>query len=374
MFEKKIIHNIVFDFALIENLLDLNNFLSLINDKSIIAIDTEFTRRTTYYPILSIVQIALKNADNSKIIVIIDAVLCNDLSGLIDKISNPKIIKILHSSVQDLQLFFQISNKLPQNIVDTQIMANFCEKVFNIGYSNLIKEIFKIEICKKMQISNWQQRPLTKNQIDYALVDVIFLHEIYENFLTIIKKNNQEAWLEEEMNDFIKKSLIENNKNLIKHFSIRGKSKKQIAQLNNLAILRDQLAQRQNVPREHLITNENLEKIVENSVNFDFNKLNLKNIFVEEIKNSLKIENNIVDNDEEFLINEHHKKIINQIKSITAKIAQKYKIKEQFLLNSNQIKKILKLGIIKGEINNWRYKILGNEIENILKKYENNCS
>jgi len=368
MFQKKIIHNIVFDFALIENLADLNNFLNLIKEKSIIAIDTEFTRRTTYYPILSIIQIALKNPDDSKILVIIDAVRCADLSGLIDKISNSEITKILHSSSQDLQIFFQISKKLPQNIVDTQIMANFCEKDFNIGYSTLTKEIFGIEICKKMQISNWQQRPLNKNQIDYALIDVFFLHEIYENFLTIIKKNNQEIWFEEEMKDFIEKTLIKENKNLMRNFSVRGKSKKQISQLNNLVMLREDLAQRQNVPREHLISNENLEKIVENPENFDFNKLNLKNIFVEEIKNSLKIDNNFIDNDEEFFMNENHKKILNQIKSITAKIAQKYKIKEQFLLNSNQIKKILKLGVVKGEINNWRYKILGNEIENIIKK------
>ena len=66
------------------------------------------------------------------------------------------------------------------------LLSNFCEKNFNVGYASLVKEIFNIEISKEMQISNWQQRPLSKNQIDYALVDVIFLHEIYENFLKSI--------------------------------------------------------------------------------------------------------------------------------------------------------------------------------------------
>jgi ribonuclease D len=67
MFKKKIIHNIVFEFALIENQQDLNNFLELIKEGSVIAIDTEFTRRTTYYPILSTIQISLKKLDDSKI-------------------------------------------------------------------------------------------------------------------------------------------------------------------------------------------------------------------------------------------------------------------------------------------------------------------
>jgi len=372
--QKKIIHNLVFDFALLENQLDLNNFLGLIKDGSVIAIDTEFTRRTTYYPILSTIQIALKNSDNSKIAVIVDVLRCQDLSGLITKINNPKITKILHSSTQDLQIFYQISKNYPQNICDTQIMANFCQKDFNIGYSTLVKEIFAIEISKEMQISNWQQRPLNKNQIDYALVDVIFLHEVYENFLKFLQQNNQFSWFEEEMKDFVNKSLDENSKNLMRQISTRGKSKKQIAQLNNLVLLREKFAQIQNIPREHLLKNEDLERIVDDPENFNFWKINLKNIFIDEIKKALKIDENFVDNNEDLFMNENRKKIVNQIKSITSKFAQKYKIKEQFLLSSNQIKKIVQHNEVKGEMSLWRYEILGKEIENIIEKYENNCS
>ena len=374
MLQKKIIHNLVFDFALLENQLDLNNFLGLIKDGAVIAIDTEFTRRTTYYPILSTIQIALKKSDNSKIAVIVDVLRCQDLSGLITKINNPKITKILHSSTQDLQIFYQISKNYPQNICDTQIMANFCQKDFNIGYSTLVKEIFAIEISKEMQISNWQQRPLNKNQIDYALVDVIFLHEVYENFLKFLQQNNQFSWFEEEMKDFVNKSLDENSKNLMRQISTRGKSKKQIAQLNNLVLLREKFAQIQNIPREHLLKNEDLERIVDDPENFNFWKINLKNIFIDEIKKALKIDENFVDNNEDLFMNENHKKIVNQIKSITSKFAQKYKIKEQFLLSSNQIKKIVQHNEVKGEMSLWRYEILGKEIENIIEKYENNCS
>jgi ribonuclease D len=374
MFQKKNIHNLVFDFALIANQQDLNNFSDLIADDSIIALDTEFTRRTTYYPILSTIQVALKNLDGSKIIVIIDALQSIDLTDFINKINNPKIVKILHSPLQDLQIFYQISKKYPKNICDTQMMANFCEKDFNVGYSSLVKEIFNIEICKDMQISNWQNRPLNSSQIDYALVDVIFLHEIYENFLEFLKKRQQIEWFKEEMVDFINKSLDENNKNLMRHFSTRGKSKQQISYLNNLVLLREKFAQIQNVPREHLLKNEDVEKIAENFQDFDFSKINLKNIFVEEVKKALTINENFLDNNEDFFMNDNHKEIANQIKSLIAKKKKKYKIKEQFLLSSTQIKNIVKVNKIKGEVNNWRYEILGKEIENLLKKYENNCS
>jgi ribonuclease D len=374
MFQKKNIHNLVFDFALIANQQDLNNFSDLITDDAIIALDTEFTRRTTYYPILSTIQVALKNLDGSKIIVIIDALQSIDLTDFINKINNPKIVKILHSPLQDLQIFYQISKKYPKNICDTQMMANFCEKDFNIGYSSLVKEIFNIEICKNMQISNWQNRPLNSSQIDYALVDVIFLHEIYENFLEFLKKRHQVEWFKEEMVDFINKSLDENYKNLMRHFSTRGKSKQQISKLINLVLLREKFAQIQNIPREHLLKNEDVEKIAENFQDFDFNKINLKNIFVEEIKKALTIKENFLDINEDFFMNDKLKEIANQIKSLTTKIAKKYKIKEQFLLSSAQIKNIARVNKIKGEVNNWRYEILAKEIENLLKKYENNCS
>ena len=82
------------------------------------------------YPILSTIQVALKNLDGSKIIVIIDALQSIDLTDFINKINNPKIVKILHSPLQDLQIFYQISKKYPKNIYDTQMMANFCEKDF----------------------------------------------------------------------------------------------------------------------------------------------------------------------------------------------------------------------------------------------------
>ena len=153
----------------------------------------------------------------------------------------------------------------------------------------------------------------------------------------------------------------------MRHFSTRGKSKQQISKLNNLVLLREKFAQIQNVPREHLLKNEDVEKIAENFQDFDFNKINLKNIFVEEIKKALTINENFLDNNEDFFMNDNHKEIANQIKSLIAKIAKKYKIKEQFLLSSTQIKNIVKVNKIKDEVNNWRYEILGKEIENLLK-------
>jgi len=376
MFIKKTLYNCEFEFLLIENIEQLNFFCDQINSNDILAIDTEFTRKSTYYPILSTIQIALKQPAKLKKLVLIDVIKCSNISKIINIINKPQITKIFHCSLQDLQIFYNISKQFPKNICDTQIMANFCQEPSNIGYSNLVKNLFSVEICKKMQNSDWQSRPLNQSQIDYAMVDVLFLHEIYENFLQILNSRKQFDWFVEEMNDYIDKILSDNSPNLIKSFQISKLDKLEINRLNKLIILREKFAQIYNLPREHLLKNLDLLNIAKFDKN-NFNEENLpqylskefKKIIGEEIANNdilpsieLPIKLNLID-----------KKNIDKIKSLIAKISKKIQFNEQFLLNNNQIKNIVINNNVKNSINGWRYQIFGNQIEQIIfNQHENN--
>ena len=149
---------------------DNYKLIELIEDikrSSIIALDTEFSRSETYYPVLSIIQVAVK-INNEKKIFIIDCLCDLDLSEFLALIGDEKIIKILHSSLQDLQIFYLKYPIEPKAIIDTQILANFCGCGANVGYGNLVEKIFEVVIDKKLQRSDWCRRPLTKSQLDYA--------------------------------------------------------------------------------------------------------------------------------------------------------------------------------------------------------------
>ncbi|NBX52415.1 MAG: ribonuclease D [Proteobacteria bacterium] len=375
-FTIKKIHEIDFDFCLIEDLASLKNFVQLISDDDVVALDTEFTRRSTYYPILSTIQIALKKPNNKKILALIDVIKCPVIEDIIFVLNHPKIIKILHASSQDLQIFYRISNSVAQNIFDTQIMANFCQEMTNMGYSNLVKKVVNVEICKKMQSSDWQLRPLSTAQIDYALIDVIFLHEIYDFFTKKLFQNQSFEWFCEEMKDFIKKTLSDNSKNLIYSFNLARLSHKQISQLNKLVIIREKFAQIYDLPREHLISNKNLEFIAFNFPNINFANYKLPHDFTDEVMKSLALE---VDNYQINIpkkLSADDKNSIAKIKSLVAKTAKKYGLNEQFLLNNNQIKNIVtanNIEQIKYLISHWRFNLLGNDINQILiKNYENN--
>ena len=156
--------------------------VGLIKEAGVVALDTEFTRQTTYYPILSIIQVAVKVSPKKKESFIVDCMTDINLTDLFAVIADPKIIKILHSCAQDLQIFHRKSSLLPQSIVDTQLMANFCGYGFNIGYSALVDRICDWQLDKEQQRSDWQSRPLSAKQIEYALLDVFFWKKFTKNF------------------------------------------------------------------------------------------------------------------------------------------------------------------------------------------------
>ena len=127
---------------------DNYKLIELIEDikrSSIIALDTEFSRSETYYPVLSIIQVAVK-INNEKKIFIIDCLCDLDLGEFLALIGDEKIIKILHSSLQDLQIFYLKYPIEPKAIIDTQILANFCGCGANVGYGNLVEKIFEVVI------------------------------------------------------------------------------------------------------------------------------------------------------------------------------------------------------------------------------------
>jgi ribonuclease D len=345
----------------------LQPVIKLIKAAKIFAMDTEFTRETTYYPILSIIQIAVKNAQGAKESFIIDCLCDLDLSELFAIIADPKIIKILHSSAQDLQIFHHKSNQLPQGIVDTQVMANFCDLGFSVGYSGLVETLFNQQLDKKQQRSNWQLRPLSQKQVEYALLDVFFLEEIYEKFLEIITQNQRLGWFLEEMQNFINKNLLKSDDSLSKNFAFRGKSESQIVKIKNLILWREIWARKIDVPRQHFIKDEMLERIAlgqEVTKNFTAEMQGEINKILD-AKEELFVE---IDSEKrEMPMTSKQKEKFAEAKILLAKIAAQKKFQEQFLITSSDLKKIICEKKISNKIvAGWRYQVFGEELKQLI--------
>ena len=351
---------------------DLESLIVKIKKRKIIAIDTEFTRRTTYYSILSIVQIAIKNSNGKQELFIID---CQAPGLKIDQfleiISDKNIIKIIHSCDQDLQIFYNQSNKFPAAIFDTQIMANFCGFGFNVGYSSLVEKIFNKTLDKKQQISDWQKRPLSKKQINYALLDVVFLEEIYEKFLTDISGKFSLKCYEEEAQKYIQKYLQKDNSNIIKNFNLRGKTRDEIIKLTKFIDWREDKARKVNVPRRHFMSDAALEEFAIGKLSGQNLGRHLTNKDLEEAKNLFHkklndSEKNSINN-KRLAMNSGQKKSYNDAKKLIAKISLENNLSEQFLITSLDLKKaICDDDNFEKIISGWRYEIFGKELKKLI--------
>ncbi len=220
-----------------------------------IALDTEFLREKTYYPKFCLLQIAAPGW-----VACVDPLAIADLSPLFAAIYAPNITKVFHSCRQDLEIFYQITGRIPSPIFDTQIAAPLLGFQENPGYAMLVSSFLNINLSKAHTRTDWSARPLSQDQIQYAADDVIYLCEIYSKMCEQLENLGRLNWLDSDfalLNDPELYQLSPENA----WFKIRGKNKltgKQLSILQTLSEWREYTAQTENKPRNWLFPDDML--------------------------------------------------------------------------------------------------------------------
>ena len=113
-------------------------------------------------------------------------------------LENEKIKKIFHFGRADLSFLRQHLSINVRNIFDTKIASKICRKfTSNHGLKDLSKDLIGIKLDKEMQTSDWGKEEYTKEQIQYAASDVLYLHKIKEELEKILKRENKNEIAEE---------------------------------------------------------------------------------------------------------------------------------------------------------------------------------
>jgi len=107
-------------------------------------------------------------------------------------LENEKIKKIFHFGRADLGFLKQHLSINVRNIFDTKIASKICRKfTSNHGLKDLSKDLIGIKLDKEMQTSDWGKEEYTKEQIQYAANDVLYLHKIKGELEKILKKEKK---------------------------------------------------------------------------------------------------------------------------------------------------------------------------------------
>ncbi len=235
-----------------EKLLSLCQQLS---KSDFLALDTEFIRQSTYYPILALLQIC-----DGQEVAIIDPIAIRDLSPLMPILYNKEITKVFHSARQDMEIFYYLNQSVPQPIFDTQIAAAVLGYGEQIGYAPLVQQLLDIDLDKSQTRTDWLKRPLSKKQMDYAVNDVLYLAQVYPLQKKKLDDLGRSHWLDKDFQHLASNaSYCPTPETMWKKIKGSTRLKKQnLAILKNIAAFREQLAIKQNRPRRRVISDDTL--------------------------------------------------------------------------------------------------------------------
>ena len=233
-------------------------FLAELASSPYLALDTEFLRDQTYYPKLCLIQVAAPGME-----AIIDPLAPGiDLKPFYDLIARPDIVKVLHASRQDIEIFYLQGGVLPDPLFDSQIAAMVCGFGDAASYETLARKIAKVEIDKSARFTDWSHRPLSKRQLEYALADVTHLRVIYEWLKARLEKTGRSVWVAEEVAALQDPALYKlEPESAWKRLKPRTSNKKFLAVLASLAAWREREAQARDIPRGRVLKDEALTEI-----------------------------------------------------------------------------------------------------------------
>ncbi len=236
----------------------LKAYCATLTDCPYITVDTEFMRERTYYAKLCLIQISGPDKDAVGVDVLAgDEEL--DLQPIWDLFANKNIVKVFHAARQDLEIVYQLSGTLPAPLFDTQIAAMVCGYGDQVGYEALVNDICKAKADKSSQFTDWSHRPLSQKQITYALNDVIFLKDIYENLKNRLDKKERSDWVLEETQHLLDPSLYQfPPREAWQRLKLRSPKARDLAVLRELAQWREEESQKKDVPRSRILKDETL--------------------------------------------------------------------------------------------------------------------
>ncbi|MFV2032613.1 MAG: ribonuclease D [Gammaproteobacteria bacterium] len=245
-------------YSYVENDRQLAEFCGAIEAAPYCAVDTEFVREKTYYPILALIQVASESH-----MACIDPLAISDFTPLKNLLERENLTKVFHSPSQDLEILFQQFTQVPKPVFDTQLAAAVLGYNHQIGYADLVNQITGVRLEKKHTRANWLKRPLSDEELDYAMDDVRYLLPLYRKLKTELDKKGRNAWIEKDLQKMSIASSYEINMgDLWKR--LKGVRKLNGVELQIASLLcqwRERLAQEKNRPRRWIAKDDCLVEI-----------------------------------------------------------------------------------------------------------------
>lgn len=162
-----------------------------------LGLDTEFISEGRYRPLLCLVQIVVDDPGGSSV-VLIDALGDAAVQPVAALLADPSVEVVLHAGRQDVAILRRVWDTDVVTIFDTQISAGFAGQSAQSGYGNLIGAMLGLRLAKSASYTRWDARPLSAEQLRYAVEDVAQLLELTDELKRRLRETGRLEWAVEE--------------------------------------------------------------------------------------------------------------------------------------------------------------------------------
>jgi ribonuclease D len=226
-----------------------------------VTVDTEFLRETTYYPLLCVAQMA-----STQEAVVVDALAPGiDLTPFFKLMGDERVLKVFHAARQDIEIFYHLTGRVPAPLFDTQLAAMVCGYGEEVGYDTLVAQLAKARIDKSSRFTDWARRPLSAEQLAYAIADVTHLRVVYQKLKQKTEETSRSAWVAQELAELTDPGTYEQPpEDAWKRLKVRSRDPRFLAVVQALAAWRERTAQERDLPRNRVIRDDLLLEVAAN--------------------------------------------------------------------------------------------------------------
>ncbi|WP_168379666.1 ribonuclease D [Acinetobacter cumulans] len=260
-------------YQFIQNQPDLNSVLNLMDQSSIYGLDTEFIKVDTLWPKLGLFQINVQNQ-----VYLLDGTTL-DLSQFWQKLFAAQQ-NIFHACSEDIDLIYHYAqHKSLENVFDTQVGMSFLGHGLQVSYQNALKTMLDVDIDKDQTRSDWLARPLSAEQLNYAANDVHYLMNLSHTIQNELAAKSLLNCVLEDCKNLTYEIGTETPIHMLYHdIGNYRHSRRQLMQIQQLAVWREQMVKALNQPRSFILKNSTIIDMVEKNPKNNFQLSAVKDI------------------------------------------------------------------------------------------------
>ncbi|MFQ9180173.1 MAG: ribonuclease D [Eggerthella lenta] len=222
---------------------------------SVLAIDTEFLREKTYYAKLCLIQLATDDET-----AIVDPFAVDDLKVLAPVLRNENVMKLFHAGNQDLEILLREVGVLPHPLFDTQVAAALLGHTQQIGYAALVHAECGVTLKKIDSFTDWSRPSAVRFVVGVrGRRRRCICQRMYERMRAQLVELGRLSWLDRDFEDLADpRATPPTSASATAAQGVSQLSRCQLSAAREVAAWRELEAQRRDVPRKWVVTDEQI--------------------------------------------------------------------------------------------------------------------